>query len=221
LPDFVVVDCALLTRMSGLSPAFNLRELRDRIAVCSDSVLLHHFCETSLRATFDDPEYRNDFAVWAKEGLADRVLAERLGIIDPYEYDNVPELRHLVIDIIEDRLSEMSPWVPTVRPGGELYFMEAVTIVFETSDRICHPLEMPEGIRQMTNGSIYYHFLEGLRRPPRHIDDFSTWLLDCGPKWEAYVSAIAGIDFYFKSLSVLREELSNALNDVRSRGETP
>ena len=211
MPDFVVVDCALLTRMSGLSPAFNLRELRDRIAVFGDNVLLHHFCETSLRATFDDPEYRNDFAVWAKEGLADRVLAERLGIIDPYEFDTVVKLRQQVIDIIEDRLSEMSPWVPTVRPGGELFFMEAVSVVFETAARIRHPLEMAEAIQRMTNGSIYYHFLEGLRRPPRHKDDFSTWLADFGPEWDAYVTAIAGIDFYFKSLPALRDELSNTL----------
>ena len=137
--DFIIMDCALLTRMSGLPPAFNLRELGDRIGVCSDDVLYHHFCETSLRATFDDPEYRNDFAVWAKEKLADRVLAERLGIIDPYEIESLTSLRHLVMDIIEDRMSELSPWVPAVRPGGEFFFMEAVIVAFETNGRIKHP----------------------------------------------------------------------------------
>lgn len=220
MPDFVVMDCALLTRMSGLPPAFNLRELRDRIAICSENVLLHHFCETSLRATFDDPEYRNDFAVWAKDGLADRILAERLGIIDPYESDSVQSLRYQVIDIIEDRLSEVSPWVPTVRPGGELFFMEAVTVAFETTDRIRHPSEMGEAIQRMTNGSVYFHFLEGLRRPPQHRDDFSSWLLEFGPEGEAYANAISEVDFYFKSLSALREELSHALLQVRSLGET-
>jgi hypothetical protein len=34
--------------MSGLPPAFNLRELRDRIATCTNDVLYHHFCETTL-----------------------------------------------------------------------------------------------------------------------------------------------------------------------------
>ena len=32
MTPFVVKDCALLTRMSGLPPAINLRELRERIA---------------------------------------------------------------------------------------------------------------------------------------------------------------------------------------------
>lgn len=219
MSDFVVMDCALLTRMSCLPPALNLRELRDRVGVCSDNTLYHHFCETSLRASFDDPEYRNDFAVWAKESLADRVLAERLGIIDPYEIDSVSALRQQMLDIIEDRLSELSPWVPAVRSGGEFYFMEAVTVVFETAERIKKPGDLANAIRRMTNGSVYFHFLEGLRRPPLQKDDFSAWLLKYGPVGEEYASAIARIDFYFKTLPALREELYTVLHaaaEVRS-----
>lgn len=212
--DFVVMDCALLTRMSGLPPAFNLRELRDRIGVCSENVLYHHFCETSLRATFDDPEYRNDFAVWAKEKLADKVLAERLGIIDPYESESIAALRLQVLDIIEDRLSELAPWVPAVRPGEEFFFMEAVTVAFETNERISHPEAMADAIREMTNGSIYFHYLEGFRRPPLHKDDFSAWLSEYGSDGELYAKAISNIDFYFKTLPALREELSSALSSV-------
>lgn len=214
MAEFVVMDCALLTRMSGLPPAFNLRELRDRIAACSDNVLYHHFCETSLRATFDDPEYRNDFAVWAKEQLADRVLAERLGIIDPYESESISAVRQQVVDIIEDRLSEISPWVPTVHPGGEFFFMEAVIVAFETDERFSHPSEMADAIQEMTNGSIFFHFLEGFRRPPLNKDDFTAWLLKYGARGKPYAKAISEIDFYFKSLAALRIELSQVLRSV-------
>ena len=82
-PPFKVQDCAIITRMGGVSSAVNLRELRERIAVCPNETLYHHFCETLVRPTFDDPEFRNDFAVWASRHLRDRVLAERLGIIKP------------------------------------------------------------------------------------------------------------------------------------------
>jgi hypothetical protein len=214
MTEFVVMDCALLTRMSDVPPALNLRELRDRIAACSDNTLYHHFCETSLRATFDDPEYRNDFAVWAREKLADNILAERLGIIDPYQTESIPKLRQLVLDIIEDRLSELLPWVPAVRAGGEFYFMEAVTVAFETTERFFRPQEMAEAIRQMTNGSIYFHFLEALQRPPLQKDDFTAWLLKCGPEAEPYLCAISLIDFYFKSLPALRTELVSVLNSI-------
>src|SRR3990172_8358354 len=63
---FVIQDCSLLIRTSGLLPAADLRELRDRIAACGGNVLFHHFFETPLRPTFDNPDYRNDLPpFWA------------------------------------------------------------------------------------------------------------------------------------------------------------
>jgi hypothetical protein len=210
--DFVVMDCTLLTCMSGLPPAHNLRELRDRITACSDNVLYHHFCETLLRATFDDPEYRNDFAVWAKDGIGDRVLAERLGVIDPYVFESTGELRSQVLEIIEERLAELSPWVPTARPGREFFLMNATTVVFDTGVRLATADELGAGITQMSNGSIFYHFLEGLRRPPRMRDDFSAWLMHRGEREKNVADQIASLDFYFKGLPALRDDLARIIN---------
>src|SRR3972149_6170838 len=116
MTPFVIQDCSLLIRMSGLLPAADLRELRDRIAACGENVLFHHFFETPLRPTFDNPDYRNDFAVWAKLYLDDRVLAERLGILDPYSCSSLDELRNMVLSLIEERLKELT-LVPRGRAG--------------------------------------------------------------------------------------------------------
>jgi hypothetical protein len=210
MKTFEVKDCALLMRMSGLIPAMNLRELRDRIAVCGESVLYHHFCETTLRPTFDDPDYRNDFAAWAKLYLRDRVLAERLGIIDPYTFDTVEELRAAVLDVIDDRLGEVT-MIPWVRPGDEFIFREAITVIFDTGERIRDPRELAPAILRMTDGSVYYHFLEALRRPPVGKDDFSVWLRGMGDGYGQLIHSLEGIDFYFYSLARLRKELALAL----------
>lgn len=214
---FEVKDCVLLLRMSGLAPAMNLRELRDRIAACGQNVLYHHFCETTLRPTFDDPDYRNDFAVWAKLYLGDRVLAERLGIVDPYAFGTMEELRAAVLDIIDDRLGELTT-IPWARPGDEFLFKEATTVIFDTGERILSPRELAPAILKMTNGSIYYHFLEALRRPPPGKDDFSTWLLEAGEEYAPCVRALEAIDFHFYGLTRLRKELARVLapaEDVR------
>jgi hypothetical protein len=213
MTPFVVKDCALLTRMSGLPPAINLRELRERIAVCVENVLFHHFCETTLRGTFDNPDYRNDFAVWAKLYLGDRVLAERLGILDPYEYSSLGELRAATLEVIDERLGE-STTIPWARPGDEIYFMEATTVVFDTGIRISHPGEFAAAIGAMTGGSVYYHFLEARRRSPFGKDDFTAWLLenDEGGKNRPYIEALARIDFYFHTLPHLRRELIKVLS---------
>ena len=211
---FEIKDCTLLVRMSGLPPAVNLRELRDRVAICSENVLYHHFCETTLRPMFDDPDYRNDFAVWSKLYLADRVLAERLGILDPYASGNtMEELRAAVLEIIDDRLGELT-MVPWVRPGDEFLCKEAKTVVFDTGERIQAPHELAQAVLKMTNGSIYYHFLEALRRPPVKMDDFSAWLLEGGEEFESYLRALGTIDFQFHNLAHLRKELAQVLLQV-------
>ncbi len=213
MTPFEVKDCALLTRMSGLPPAINLRELRERIAQCGENVLFHHFCETTLRGTFDNPDYRNDFAVWSKWYLGDRVLAERLGILDPYEFPSLGELRAATLEVIDERLGE-STMIPWARPGDELYFMEATTVVFDTGIRISHPRELAAAIGAMTGGSVYYHFLEARRRPPFGKDDFTAWLLENfnDEKIRPYIEALARIDFYFHTLVHLRKELVRVLS---------
>ena len=215
MTPFEVMDCALLIRMSGIAPAINLRELRDRIAVCGGNVLFHHFCETTLRTTFDNPDYRNDFAVWAKLYLGDRVLAERLGILDPYSFASLEELRAATLEVIDERLGE-STMIPWARPGDELYFMEATTVVFDTGIRISHPRELAGAIGAITGGSVYYHFLEARRRPPLGKDDFTAWLLENedGEKNRRYIEALSRIDFYFHTLLHLRRELVKVLSDL-------
>ena len=210
MTPFEVMDCALLVRMSGLPPAINLRELRERIAACGENVLFHHFCEPLLRPAFDNPDYRNDFAVWIKLYLSDRVLAERLGILDPFSMGSFEELRAVALDILDERRSEVIA-IPSAAPGDEFFFLEATTVVFDTRERIASPRELCAAIGRMTNGSIYYHFLEARRRTPAGNDDFTAWLREEEKRNGKYIRALEAIDFYFHSLRHLKEELVSAL----------
>ena len=213
MTPFAVKDCALLIRMSGLPPAINLRELRERIAACSENVLFHHFCEPLLRPAFDHPDYRNDFAVWVKWYLTDRVLAERLGILDPFSMGSLEELRAVTLDIIDERLSEVVV-IPSAAQGDEFFFLETTTVVFQTEDQVMHPRDLAMAIEGMTNGSVYYHFLEARRREPVGKDDFSVWLMEEENKNAKYIRALESIDFYFHSLSNLKEDLVATLGKV-------
>ena len=214
---FKIMDCSLLVSMSGLPPAFNLRELRERIAVCSTDVLYHHFCETPLSPAFEYPDHRNDFAVWASRRLSDKVLAERLGAVDPYACTSMEELRTMVLEVIDERLSEVT-MIPWARPGHEFYFMEAMTLVFDSGERIQTIQELPVAIGRMSSGSIYFHFVEARRRPPIGMDDFSHWIGGFEEVGARYVEALSHIDFYFYTLRELRDELVSVLEPLRSEG---
>lgn len=207
--DFIIQDCTLLSRTSTVPPAINLRELRDRLANCRPQVIYHHFCETTLVPSFDNPDYRNDFAVWAKLYIGDRVLAEQLGIINPYAYTDLEKLREEVLEILDQRLSEVYD-IASCQSGSEFFFTEAVTVVFDTGLRVSTPEALPEAIGKMTNGSIYYHFLESRRRKPVGLDDFSTWLSNF-PDQEAGRHNLQMLDYSFSTLTELRNELVQAL----------
>jgi hypothetical protein len=203
---FRIKDCSLIVRMAGLREAMNLRELEERLNTCPVECLFHHFCETVIRPTFDDPDYPNDFAQWASRQLRDRVLAERLANINPYKPGSLEDLRKVVLDIIQERLSELDyiPWAPN---GNVFHFMQAVTVVFDTGITVDSIKELSNQLPQMTLGSIYYHFVEARRRTDNNVDDFSVWLSDKGESTQPLLKALSEIDFYFLSLTELKQTL--------------
>lgn len=206
MKPFRIKDCALAVRMADVRQAMNLRELYDRLAVCSVDSLYHHFCETTLRPSFDDPEFRNDFAVWAYYTLKDEVLAEQLGVLNPYDYKDLEDLRRVVLEVIDERLSRLT-YFPWARQGQAFEFLQAHTVVFDTGKSIDAPEDLPLMIGQMTTSSLYYHFLEARRRVDEHRDDFTAWLLDWNSRGEQLIKAFSEVDFYFLSLKELQKEL--------------
>ncbi len=212
---FQVKDCALITRMGGVESAFSIRELRERIAVCPPECLFHHFCETAPRPAFDDPEFRNDFSVWAARYLRDRVLAERLGVLNPYSYPDMESLRRAVLDVLDDRHAEVQV-LTTVPRGEEFLFMRAVTVVFSAGLVLNEAKELSDALLQMSLSSVYFHFIEARRRTPTGLDDFSEWLKEFDtPETEDIMRSLREIDFYYLSLSQLREQMIHDLASLK------
>ncbi len=208
--SFNVKDCTIITRMGGVDTAINLRELRDRISRCPVECLFHHFCETVIRPTFDDPEFRNDLAVWSARSLRDRGLAERLGVINPYSLRSLEELREAVLEVLDERLSEFDylPWVPR---GDEFRFMRAVTVVFDAGIVLNSAQDLIDQIPQLSTGSIYYHFIEARRRTPDGADDFTEWLTGLDEDTQPLIDHLASVDFYYLTLPELRRVLISTL----------
>jgi len=210
---FQIKDCALIVRISDQLPAINLRELRERISSCSPDSIYHHFCETVLRPSFDDPEFHNDFAIWARRGLHDHVLAERLEMLDPYSFPNMEELRKEILDILADRLSEIY-YIPWALHENAFHFHTATTVVFDTNMVIESPELLGQAIADMTTSSLYYHFWEARRRTPERRDDFSLWLEEWNDRGEKLIKAFSSIDFYFMNLRELQTKLCTTIENI-------
>jgi hypothetical protein len=167
----------------------------------------YHFWGVLLRPGFEDPEYNNDFASWAKHGLHDQRLAERLGVIDPTDFQDLEQLRREVLDEVEERLDE-SEFVPWSKPEDQFHFVRSQTVVFDTHRLIEHPRDLPAVVPQLSLGSIFYHVVDARRREPRGSDDFRGWLGQFGDEFAALREQLAGVDPFFTTLAGLRRQLA-------------
>ncbi|HOO37636.1 MAG TPA: DUF5752 family protein [Deltaproteobacteria bacterium] len=211
---FTLKDCALIAIATG-QQAQTLRELRDRLETTQLSCIYYHFWGGLLRPRFDDPEFQNDFAIWARHSIHDKPLAERLALIDPTHFHDLENLRRELIDIIEERLdeSELLPWA---RASQRFYFVRSQIVVFDTDRRVHEPGELKALIPHLSAGSVFYHFIDARRRTPFGNDDFSEWLLGFKEKYRALVDRIAIIDPYFTTLVDLRQELAGVFEEYLS-----
>lgn len=209
---FLIKDCDLIALATGLV-AQNLRELRDRVAQVEWQSLYYHFFGGLLRPVFNDPDYRNDFAIWADRSLRDNRLAERLGMVDPLKYHDMEDLRSALLDILEDRLAEEEGTFHWVKSGHEFFFLTAQVVVFNTEMKVEDPCEMAVLFPKLSTGSIFYHFIEARRRVPGGKDDFTFWLEGMNHEYRDLCERLAQVDFYYGSLTNLRDELTEAFQE--------
>ena len=208
---FEIKDCALIALATG-KRAQNLRELREYLNTINSDSIYYHFWGTLLRPRFDDPEYHNDFSIWAAHDLHDKILAERLAIIDPTEYRSLDDLRFEIIEVIEERLDEVDYPIWAKR-GAQFEFISSQIVIFNTNQTIAEPKEFVPVLPQMSVGSIFYHFIDSRRRTLDTTDDFQNWLANFGTKYALLIQQIREIDPYFSPLTELRIELTKVFKN--------
>src|SRR5262249_61325695 len=99
---FHFLGCWELREMLGRR-VYDERELLEQLEeIPLDSVYYHtHTCLLRQRM---QGGYPNDFATWAAIQVRDRVLGEKLGIIDPQDVPDLEGLRVEVVSLIDDHL---------------------------------------------------------------------------------------------------------------------
>lgn len=214
---FEIKDCALIALATGVR-AYNLGELGDKLETIDKGSIYYHFWGGRLRPRFDDPEYNNDFAAWARHSLHDGILAERLGAVNPTEFDNLSTLRQELIEIIEQRLDE-SDILHWTKPDYRFGFNTSKIVVFNTDKIVRKPEEFKTIIPKLSIGSIFYHFIDARRRTPDRIDDISNWLFDFNFEYVDLLEELAKVDPYFATLTEIQSQLSMIFkNYFRKKG---
>ena len=206
IDPFAVKDCALIALATGWK-AHNLSELYYRLQTVPEASVYYHYWGGLLLPRFEEREFNNDFAAWARHCLHDHILAERLAVVDPGAHQTLAGLRAETLEIIEQRLDELEG-APAAKPGQQFQFIMSRMVVFDTGMRIRTPEEMAGAIPSFSAGAVFYHFIDARRRAPLGTDDFSGWLSGFGPQAERLTADMAGLDPYFTTLTGLRQKIA-------------
>lgn len=171
---FQFVSCMELREVLGKRATDVARLLELVEEVPSDSIY-YHTHSFYLRHAYAQTLYPNDFATWAALDAHDRVLGERLGVLDPFAYLSLESLRQEIIAIIDDHLSS-HPIVYRAMTGEPFNFIRSHVIETPLDRQAWTLSEFRQAVHEVEAGALYFHLCEARMRKTPGFDDFSHWL---------------------------------------------
>ena len=103
---FRFVSCMELREVMG-QRAMDEQRLLELIEEIPADSIYYHTHSYYLRHAYAQGLFPNDFATWVTLHAHDRVLGEQLGILDPFEFDGIEQLRGEILAIMSEHLSHI------------------------------------------------------------------------------------------------------------------
>lgn len=171
---FRFIGCSELREILGKEAEDEKRlvELLEEVPV--DSVY-YHTHSYFLRHSYLERVYPNDFAQWVATEVRDHVLAERLAVVDPFEFQGLEPLREELISVVDDHLSR-TPIVPRVIFGEPFHFNQSRILEVPTGLELWTLQEFRNALSDVEVSAIYFHMFEARHRLKREESDFSAWI---------------------------------------------
>lgn len=208
---FLFVGCWELREMLGRS-ARDEQQLLEAIEEIPLDSIYYHTHSFFLRHKYIAGPYPNDFATWAAIQVRDRVLGEKLGILNPYDFDSLESLRAEIVTIIEEHLSQLQI-IPRAIYGEPFHFMQSRIIEVPTGLEARTLTEFREILAAVDASVVYYHTFEAILRLGRRKGDFSLWMEEQLDLSEL-AQKISRLDPYMTSLEVIRHRIIKLCDEV-------
>jgi len=171
---FHFLGCWELREMLGRR-AYDERELLEQLEEVPVDSIYFHTHSSFLRERTLPGTYPNDFATWAAIQVRDRVLGEKLGIVDPQDFPDLESLRAEVVSLIDDHLSEIRS-VPRVMFGEPFYFMQSRVLEIPTGVKVRTLGEFRDALAGVDVAVVHVHVVEARGRKGRRRNDFAAWI---------------------------------------------
>ena len=208
---FSFVGCWELREMLGRSARDEQQLLEALEEIPLDSIY-YHTHSFFLRHKYIAGPYPNDFATWAAIQVRDRVLGEKLGVLDPYDFENLEFLRAEIVTIIEEHLSELQI-IPRAIYGEPFHFMQSRIVEAPTGLKARTLTEFREILANVDISVIYYHTFEAVLRLGKRNGDFALWI-EGQLGLPELAQKISKLDPYMTSLETIRHRMIKLCDEV-------
>ncbi|MFQ5991095.1 MAG: DUF5752 family protein [Nitrospiraceae bacterium] len=171
---FHFLGCLELHEMVGRRVT-DVQELMSAIEEVPLDSIYYHTHSYFLRHEHGPTLFPNDFATWAAVSVRDRLLSERLGLLDPFEFRDLESLRGELVGIIDDHLKSL--WnVPRLIHGEPFEFIRSRIIEVELEVSATSLKEFRDLLATVDRGSVFNHICEARLRKGRRTGDFVGWI---------------------------------------------
>ena len=170
---FRFVSCMELREVLGKRAMDEHRLLELIEEVPADSIY-YHTHSYFLRHAYTQQLYSNDFATWVVLYAQDRVLGERLGVLDPFDFSDIEQLRDEILRILADHLNHST--VPRFIVSEPFEFIRSHIIEVPLGLEARTLSEFYDALADVEVGAVYNHVCEARMRKRLQSVDFSCWL---------------------------------------------
>ena len=211
---FSFTGCSELRELLGKEADDEKRLVELLEEVPLDSIYFHTH-SYFLRHSHLERAYPNDFAEWVATEVRDRVLGERLAVIDPFDFKGIEPVREELISIIDDHLSR-TPIVPRVIFGQPFHFNQSRILEVPTGLEVRTLQEFRNALSEVDVSAIYYHMLEARHRLDKPESDFSAWIR-VGLDMPELADKLLAINPYHGNLERLRSALLTVCDEFLAK----
>lgn len=203
---FRFVSCMELREVLGRE-AMDEQRLLELIEEVPGDSIYYHTHSYYLRHPYAQRLFPNDFATWVTLFAQDRKLGERLGVLDPFEFEDIEQLRGEIVSIIGDHLSQLG-FVPRSAANEPFEFVRSHVIESDLDLEARTLRDFRNALAQVEVGAIYNHVCEARMRKGRLPGDFACWLAaDEGLDMPDLAAQVAKVGCLGLNLEGIREHI--------------
>ena len=155
--------------------AIDERRLLELIEEVPGDSIYYHTHSYYLRHPYTQGLFPNDFATWVALYAQDRLLGERLGVLDPFEFEDIEQLRGEIVSIISDHLNRLTS-IPRSLTDEPFEFVRSHIIESDLGLEVRTLQEFRDTLAKVEVGAIYNHVCEARMKKGRLPGDFACWL---------------------------------------------